>query len=144
MTSASMYFVFLCCLIFNYQVFGFNIKRNLYEDESDSLDNKQRGVLMKRQYWQEIPNLHTGYSKDNYYVYFVGKRIDGASVTSFEALGNGYAKDSWNVYFAGQKILGASPTSFQILANGYAKDSWYVYFMGQKVDGLSPYSFTGY
>jgi DKNYY family len=143
MTSASMYFVFLCFLIFNYKVFGFNIERDLHENESDSLDNEQREVLIKRQYWKDIPKVYSGYTKDSYYVYFMNKKIDGASVTSFQALGSGYAKDSWNAYFMGQKIPSATVSSFQILPNGYAKDNYSVYFMGQKVEGVSPYSFTG-
>lgn len=144
MTSASMYFVVLCFLIFNYQVLGFNAERNLNEDESDSLDDERRDLLVKRQQWKDVPKVLSGYSKDNNYVYFLGKKLDGASVISFKALGDGYAVDSWNAYFAGQRIVGASPTSFQVLPNGYAKDNLYVYFLGHKVDGLSPYSFTGY
>jgi len=144
MTSASMYFVALCFLIFNYQVLGFNAERNLNEDESDSLDDERRDVLVKRQHWKDVPNVLSGYSKDYNYVYFLGKKIDGASVISFKALGDGYAVDSWNAYFAGQKIPGASLASFQLLPNGYAKDNLNVYFLGHKVDGLSPYSFTGY
>jgi hypothetical protein len=123
MISASMYFVFLCLSIFNYQVFGFNIKRNLHEDESDSLHDKQQEVLIRRQYWPDIPNINYGYTTDSFNAYYMGRKIDGASVHSFKPLGGGYAKDTWNAYFAGQKISGARANSFQSSGYGYAKDT---------------------
>src|SRR5690349_6769564 len=51
--------------------------------------------------------LADGYAKDSWYGYFQGKRIDGASGSSFETLGGGYAKDTWNVFFHGNKVHGA-------------------------------------
>jgi hypothetical protein len=111
---------------------GLNIERELYDDENDSLDDEEREVLTKRQYWQGTYYYGT-YTKDSFNVYFNGQKISGASVTSFQVLNYGYAKDSFNDYFNGQKIIGASVTSFQVLNNGYAKDSWNTYYMGKKV-----------
>ena len=39
-----------------------------------------------------------------------------------------------NVYFDGRKIEGASASSFSILRDGYAKDIWTVYYCGVKID----------
>lgn len=46
-----------------------------------------------------------------------------------------------DVYFDGRKIEGASKSSFSILRDGYAKDTWTVYYCGVKIDGASANSY---
>ncbi|CAF4680670.1 unnamed protein product [Rotaria socialis] len=87
-------------------------------------------------------SLGSGYGKDSWHVYYMGRKVDGASANSFQSLGGGYGKDSWNVYFQGRKVAGASANSFQSLGSGYGKDSWHVYLMGNKIDGASPNTFN--
>lgn len=88
-----------------------------------------------------IQPLAYGYAKDPWSVYFAGRKVEGASATSFEVLNDGYAKDPWSIYFAGRKIEGASATTFNVLGDGYAKDPWNVYYMGQKLEGATATSF---
>ena len=47
-----------------------------------------------------------------------------------------YTKDSWSVYYRGRKVEGASVSSFADLGGGYGKDNWTVYYRGWKVEGL--------
>lgn len=77
--------------------------------------------------------LKYGYAKDAWSVYYRGAKIKGASESSFKVLGDGYAKDTWNVYYRGAKIKGASESSFEVLGDGYAKDTWSTYYMGRKI-----------
>ena len=48
-----------------------------------------------------------------------------------------YTKDSWSVYYRGRKVEGASVSSFADLGGGYGKDNWTVYYRGRKVEGSS-------
>ena len=48
-----------------------------------------------------------------------------------------YTKDSWSVYYRGRKVEGASVSSFADLGGGYGKDNWTVYYRGWKVEGAS-------
>ena len=77
--------------------------------------------------------LKDGYAKDKWNVYYCGEKLKGATSNSFEALGYGYAKDKWNVYFDGEKIKGASPNGFKVLYDGYAEDKWNTYYWGRKI-----------
>jgi hypothetical protein len=142
MTSTSIYFVFACLLILNCNIFGFNIERELCEDESDSLDDEQREILNRRPFRQNMRNINAAYMKDTFNVYFMRKKIDGASAMSFQTLDYGYAKDNWSAYFMGKKIDGASAMPFQTIRNGYAKDNWSLYYKGKKMSGISPSSFS--
>jgi hypothetical protein len=142
MTSVSMCVLLLCCLIFINKGLAFTFENSLYEDASNSLDDKQQEGIAKRRLRYNLHNLNSGYSKDNFNVYYMGRKIDGASAMSFQALADGYAKDNWNIYFMGQKISGASKLSFKTLGNGYAKDNWAVYHFGRKMEGVSPNSFS--
>ncbi len=74
-------------------------------------------------------------------VYFEGKKISGASASSFKDLGNGYGKDSFDVYYMGEKIKRASASSFKVLGYGYSKDSFNVYYNGVEIKGASANSF---
>ncbi len=142
MTSVSMCVLLLCCLIFINKGFGFTFEHPLYEDASNSLDDKQQEGIAKRRLRYNLHNLNSGYSKDNFNVYFMGKKIDGASAMSFETLSDGYAKDSWHIYYMGRKIDGASPMWFKTIGRGYAKDNWNVYYKGKKLQHTSPGSFS--
>ena len=65
--------------------------------------------------------------------YWMGKKISGASTSSFVCLGNGYAKDAFNAYWEGSKINGASTSSFKVTRGFYAEDAFDVYFKGEKL-----------
>lgn len=74
-----------------------------------------------------------GYYKTSFEVYFRGREISDAHVSSFEVLGDGYAKDSFHVYWRGEILDGASPSSFKVTRDGYAEDAFNTYFHGRKV-----------
>lgn len=74
-----------------------------------------------------------GYYKTNFDVFFRGREISDAHVSSFEVLGDGYAKDSFHVYWRGEILDGASPSSFKVTRDGYAEDAFNTYFHGRKV-----------
>ena len=74
-----------------------------------------------------------GYYKTSFEVYFRGREISDAHVSSFEILGDGYAKDSFHVYWRGEILDDASPSSFKVTRDGYAKDAFNTYFHGRKV-----------
>ena len=54
---------------------------------------------------------HGAYSKDNWTVYYEGRKVKGASASSFTDLGGGYGKDDWTVFYRGRKVEGASASS---------------------------------
>lgn len=93
------------------------------------------------------PNCNKGnkhfkkYIISNSEVFYAGKRLLGASSSSFKDLGYGYGKDAFDVYFLGKKISGASASSFRLLKDGYCKDAFDVYYFGEKVKGASASSF---
>ncbi|CAF3855076.1 unnamed protein product [Rotaria sordida] len=140
MASALIYSVLLCFLILNHKGLGFNAERELYDDSSDSFDDEEREIIERA--GSNTNHFNSGYTKDNFNVYYMGQKIDGASTMSFQILTYGYAKDNWSVYYMGRKIPGASVMSFQVLSGGYAKDNWSVYYMGRKMEGVSPNSFS--
>ena len=74
-----------------------------------------------------------GYYKTSFEVYFRGREISDAHVSSFEILGDGYAKDSFHVYWRGEILDDASPSSFKVTRDGYAEDAFNTYFHGRKV-----------
>lgn len=84
---------------------------------------------------------HGGYSKDNWTVYYRGRKVDGASAMTFESLGDGYGKDAWKVFYMGGEVKGASAQTFEELGEGYGKDAWKVYYRGKELPGASPGSF---
>lgn len=147
MATASMYFILLSFLILNCAASKFNIERALYGDGSDSMDDEQRElytkreVLNKREIQLNISYINS-YAKDNYNVYFMGKKLDVIGSSSFKALADGYAKDNYNVYYMGKKLGVIGTSSFTVLKNGYAKDSYNVYYLGQKMDVISSSSFS--
>ena len=71
------------------------------------------------------------YTKDSWSVYYRGRKVEGASVSSFADLGGGYGKDNWTVYYRGWKVEGASASSFADLGGGYGKDNWTVFYEGR-------------
>lgn len=81
------------------------------------------------------------YTKDSWLVYYRGRKVEGASVSSFADLGGGYGKDNWTVYYRGWKVEGASASSFADLGGGYGKDNWTVFYEGRKLEGASAMSF---
>lgn len=82
-----------------------------------------------------------GYYKTNFDVFFRGREISDAHVSSFEVLGDGYAKDSFNVYWNGRVMDDAHAMSFESLGWGYAKDPFHVFWRGEILDDASPSSF---
>ena len=78
---------------------------------------------------------HGGYSKDNWTVYYEGRKVKGASASSFTDLGGGYGKDNWTVFYRGRKVEGASASSFESLGNGIGRDIWHTYHYGERDDG---------
>ena len=97
--------------------------------------NDQRGMAD----WERFPaellpgnNLGFGYSKTDYDVYYLGKKIN-ASIASFRVLNFGYAKDAFNIFFQGVEVRGASNSSFKVLIDGYAKDSFSAYYCGEEI-----------
>ena len=78
---------------------------------------------------------HGAYSKDNWTVYYEGRKVKGASASSFTDLGGGYGKDAWTVFYRGRKVEGASASSFESLGNGMGKDNWHTYHYGERYDG---------
>ena len=55
------------------------------------------------------------YTKDSWSVYYRGRKVEGASVSSFADLGGGYGKDPWKVVYQGREVPGASSSSFEEL-----------------------------
>ena len=78
---------------------------------------------------------HGAYSKDNWTVYYEGRKVKGASATSFAELGGGNGKEDWTVFYRGRKVDGASASSFESLGNGMGKDIWLSYLYGERYDG---------
>lgn len=74
-----------------------------------------------------------GYVVDRWNVYYRGRKVEGASASSFKNLGGGYGKDAWSVFYGGVKIGDAAVLSFEYLGDGYAKDAWNHYHCGRKV-----------
>lgn len=83
-----------------------------------------------------------GFATDQWYVYFDGRRIDGANRKSFRLIGDGYAKDQSYIYFRDKRVKNAAVRSFKVLGDGYGKDSWYVFFAGEKIDSAHVQSFN--
>ena len=79
---------------------------------------------------------HRGYVKDDWSVWYRGRKVEGAVASSFSDLGGGYGKDAWTVFYGGRKMEGAAASSFAVLGGGYGKDSWSVWFRGCKIEGL--------
>ena len=77
-------------------------------------------------------SLGFGYSKTNFDVYYLGKKID-ASASSFQVLSFGYAKDAFNIYFEGAEVKDASSGTFRVLIDGYAKDAFNAYYRGREI-----------
>ena len=71
---------------------------------------------------------HRGYVKDDWSVWYRGRKVEGAVASSFSDLGGGYGKDAWTVFYGGRKMEGAAASSFAVLGGGYGKDSWSVWF----------------
>jgi hypothetical protein len=96
MNFGSVLFVFLCLLatIDSSRLF------NQYQESDDSIDTNEniRNVISIDRLSRAFATiLGDGYSKDSWDVFYMGKKVDGASANSFQSLGGGYGKDSWNV-----------------------------------------------
>lgn len=65
-------------------------------------------------------------------VLYNGEKISD-SPSSFKDLGWGYGKDAFDVYYMGKKVNGASTTSFKVLKDGYAEDAFDTYYRGRVV-----------
>ena len=89
--------------------------------------------------WERFPeellpgnSLGFGYSKTNFDVYYLGKKI-GASSSSFQVLSFGYAKDAFNAYYRGREIPDCNVRNFECMGRGVARDDENKYYLGQKV-----------
>ena len=82
---------------------------------------------------REELEMHRGYYKTKWNVYYGDKKLD-ATASSFVELGGGYAKDSFNVYYCGEKVKGAWASSFKYTGNGYGEDSFDAYYRGRKLE----------
>ena len=89
-------------------------------------------------------DLGWGYEKDNDFVFYANKKIEGADLETFEPLesfivGAMYDtyifKDKHSVYLRGHKISYADPDTFEVLGGGYSKDGVSVYYITEKVEG---------
>ena len=94
---------------------------------------KERSVRRHHGRENEEPEVHRGYYKTKWNVYYGDKKLD-AIASSFVELGGGYAKDSFNVYYYGEKVKGAWASSFKYTGNGYAEDSFDAYYRGKKLE----------
>lgn len=74
------------------------------------------------------------YVTDTWNVYYRGRKVEGAAVSSFRELAPGYGRDAWSVFFDGVKIEGASASSFEYLGEGYGRDAWNTYYFGRRAD----------
>ena len=72
------------------------------------------------------------YRITNNAVIFRGNKISD-SPRSFKDLGWGYGKDNFNVYYKGKKIDGAFTSTFRVLENGYAEDTFESYYKGKRI-----------
>ena len=54
-----------------------------------------------------------GYVVDRWNVYYRGRKVEGASASSFKNLGGGYVKDAWSVFYGGVKLGAAAVLSFE-------------------------------
>ena len=89
--------------------------------------------------------LDYNYAKDDKYIYYMDKIIEGADVESFvilakESFGgeddNTYAKDKYRIYFAGKPIEGVDLSSFEVFDNRIARDKFNVYNLDKKLKNI--------
>lgn len=78
------------------------------------------------------PYYTEGYIVTSNAVLYNGEKISD-SPSSFKDLGWGYGKDAFDVYYMGKKVNGASTTSFKVLKDGYAEDAFDTYYRGRVV-----------
>jgi hypothetical protein len=142
MNLTTAYIILFCCLISNNKGLGFRFQHKLYEHARNSLDHERRAITSTPGSVSNIHNLNHAYAKDNYYVYYLDKKLDVTSVSSFKALDSGYAKDNYNVYYLDKKLDVTSASSFTTLGSGYAKDNYNVYYAGKKLNVVSASSFS--
>lgn len=86
---------------------------------------------------QQAPSYHMS----SFEVFFAGKKVQGATASSFKDLGHGYGKDAFSAYYYGVKIPQSTGSSFEVLEGGYSKDAFHVYFEGESVENSSGNSF---
>ena len=77
-------------------------------------------------------DLGYGYGKDSFSVFYCGKELRDAMASTFKVLGWGYAKDSFNVYYGSKVLKDAMPSTFRVLDNGYAEDAFNTWYRGSK------------
>ena len=94
--------------------------------------------------------LDHNYAKDNKYIYYMDKIIEGADVESFVILAKDsfggeddktYAKDKYRVYFAGKPIEGVDLSSFEVFDNRIARDKFNVYNLDKKLKNIDMETF---
>ncbi len=89
------------------------------------------------------------YAKSIDGVYFNGKKIEEADLSTFEPLTYPYSKDADNAFLFGKAMEGVDVNSFSPLlpenawlpAAAYAKDDEYIYFLDTPMDGVDPETF---
>lgn len=63
----------------------------------------KKDVILQKNNREKLTSLGGDYAKDNWSVYYRGKKIEDASASSFKYLEDGYAKDNWNLFYRGKK-----------------------------------------
>ena len=111
-----------------------------------SSDNSMYGAEkeVKESVAGERLKLDYNYAKDDKYIYYMDKIIEGADVESFVILAkesfvredNTYAKDKYRVYFAGKPIEGVDLSSFEVFDNRIARDKFNVYNLDKKLKSI--------
>ena len=94
---------------------------------------KERSAWRHQGKKKDVVEVHRGYYKTKWNVYYGDKKLD-AIASSFKELGGGYARDSFNVYYCGEKVEGAWASSFKYTGEGYCEDSFNVYYRGRKLE----------
>lgn len=78
------------------------------------------------------------YARDDQFVFFKGRVIEGADPASFETLKQGYTRDDERVYLHSIPLIKASPRHFKVLKFPYAADDSRVYCGTLPLIGASP------
>lgn len=72
------------------------------------------------------------YAVNDTYVFYNGVEIEGASGRRFELLKDGYTKDNNYVYYKGKKVTSANK-QFEVLSGGYARNGIAIFYKGREI-----------
>ena len=71
------------------------------------------------------------YNIDNNYVYWRGRKVNGANGLNFTDYGYGYGKDNKHVFYIGFVLQKTNLDTFSGLENKYAIDNTNLYYKGE-------------